>query len=146
MQKPRRNSIIEVRTSGVHGRGVYAARFISKGRRIIEYTGQRVPDRDVSDDDDSPHTFYFALSNGQVIDPELDGNDARWINHSCDANCETFEEEDRIFIYAKRDIAPGEELFYDYSLQIDEPINKKSKKQYECFCGGPSCRGTMLEL
>lgn len=146
MPKTRRSAKIEVRASGIHGHGVYATRFISKGTRIIEYTGQRISDRETEDDDDSPHTFYFALSNGQVIDPEVDGNDARWINHGCDANCEAFEEKDRIFIYAKRDIEPGEELFYDYALQIDEPIDKKAKKQYACFCGGPSCRGTMLEL
>ena len=139
--------LIEVRRSGVHGRGVYAREFISKGARIIEYTGQRVPERDAPDHEDDPHTFYFGLETGEVIDPELGGgNEARWINHSCDPNCESIEENNGIFIYALRDIEPGEELSYDYALEIDEPITRKSKKQYECLCGTPDCRGTMLGL
>jgi len=89
----------------------------------------------------------FGLTNGKdVIDPEIGGNEARWINHCCEPNCEAIEEDDRIFIYAMRNIEPGEELFYDYSLEIDEPITKDAKKQYECFCGNDKCRGTMLGL
>lgn len=138
---------LEVRRSPVHGRGVFATGFISKGARIIEYTGRRVPERDVQDDENDPHTFYFGLETGEVIDPEIgDGNEARWINHSCDPNCESIEEDGRIFIYALRHIKPGEELSYDYALEIDEPITPKSKKQYKCFCGSPDCRGTMLGL
>jgi SET domain-containing protein len=130
----------------VHERGVYAAEFIAKGRRIIEYTGRRVPEKDVADDDNNPHTFLFGLDGGVVIDPEIGGNEARWINHCCDPNCETIDENNRIFIYAIRDIEPGEELFYDYALEIDEPITKKSKKLHACFCGSPHCRGTLLAL
>jgi SET domain-containing protein len=137
--------LLEVRRSGVHGRGVYAREFIAKGTRIIEYTGERVSERDAPDDENDPHTFYFGLENGDVIDPERgDGNEARWINHSCDPNCESIEENGGIFIYALRNIEPGEELLYDYSLEIDEPITRKSKKQYECLCGSSDCRGTML--
>jgi len=136
---------VKVRRSGVHGRGVYAGELIRKGTRIIEYTGKRVPDREAPDDDKDSHTFYFGLENGEVIDPELgDGNEARWINHSCDPNCESIEKNGRIFIYALRDIEPGEELSYDYALEIDEPITGKARKQYECVCGSPDCRGTML--
>ena len=89
---------IEVRESGVHGRGVYAAQSIRKGKRIIEYTGQRVSWEAAPDDKNNPHTFNFGLENGEVINPEVRGNDARWINHSCDPNCEAVEEDDRIFI------------------------------------------------
>jgi SET domain-containing protein len=125
--KTRKRAVrIEVRKSGVHGRGVYATQFISEGTRIIEYAGQ--------------------LENGEVINPEIGGNDARWINHSCDPNCEAIEKDDRIFIYAMRDIKPGEELFYDYALEIDEPITEESKKKYACHCGSSRCRGTMLGL
>jgi SET domain-containing protein len=137
---------VEVRESGVHGRGVYAAAFIRKGTRIIEYTGERVSWEAAPDDPNDPHTFNFGLENGDVINPEVGGNDARWINHSCDPNCEAVEEDGRIFIYAIRDIEPGEELFYDYALEIDEPITKKTKKFYECLCASPHCRGTMLAI
>jgi len=136
---------IEVRQSAVHGRGVYATQFIPKGTRIIEYTGERTSCAAAPNDENDPHTFNFGLDNGQVINPEIGGNEARWINHSCDPNCEAAEEDDRIFIDAIRDIRAGEELFYDYALEIDEPINEESKKKYACHCGTSKCRGTMLD-
>jgi len=137
---------LKVDSSGVHGYGVYATKPISKGTRIIEYAGQRTSWEDTSDDEENPHTFIFGLENGQVINPEIGGNEARWINHCCDPNCEAIEEDDSIFIYAIRDIEPGEELSYDYALEIDEPITERSKKEYECLCGSRSCRDTLLGL
>jgi SET domain-containing protein len=141
-------SSIEVRESGVHGRGVFATAPIRKGKRIIEYTGRRIPWANVPDEADDHRTYYFGLDNGkEVIDPAVDGNDARWINHSCDPNCEAIEEwDDRVFIYALRNIQPGEELFYDYQLEIDEPITNETKSESACFCGSANCRGTMLDL
>jgi len=137
---------IEVRESGVHGRGMYATKPIPKGARIIEYTGKRALWEDVPDDLADPHTFLFGLDNGiEVIDPTTDGNEARWINHSCDPNCEAIEENGRIFIYALRNLRPGEELFYDYALQVDEPITREVAEESRCFCGSSHCRGTMLE-
>lgn len=136
---------IVVRESGVHGRGVYAAQFISKGARIIEYTGERVC-WEAAPDDNDPHTFNFGLENGEVINPQIGGNEARWINHSCDPNCEAIEEDDRIFIYAMRNIHADEELVYDYAMEIDEPITQASKKKFACYCGASRCRGTMLAL
>ena len=148
---PKRNdysspNLIKVSASPVHGRGVYAGDFIKKGTRIIEYTGKRMPDQNNANDDDGSHTFYFGLDNGLVIDPRIGGNEARWINHSCAPNCEAIEEKDRIFIYALRNIEPGEELFYDYALEIEEPITEEAKQRYACFCRQPGCRGTMLGL
>ena len=137
---------IDVRESGVHGRGVYAAQFIRKGTRIIEYTGERISWEAAPDDDDDPHTFNFGLENGDVINPEVGGNDARWINHSCDPNCETVEKDDRIFIYAIRNIQPDEELLYDYHMELDEPVTEASKKKFACHCGAPNCRGTLIQL
>ena len=137
---------IEVRESAVHGCGVYAAQFIPEGTRIVEYTGQRVSWEAAPDDENDPHTFNFGLENGEVINPENGGNDARWINHCCDPNCEAIEEGNRIFIYAMRDIKTGEELFYDYAMEIDEPITEESKRKFACHCGASNCRGTMVGL
>ena len=139
---------IEVRRSRIHGRGVFATGPIRKGTRIIEYTGQRIPWETVPDDSDGQCTYYFGLDNGkEVIDPAVDGNEARWINHSCEPNCEAIENSrDRVFIYALRKIEPGEELFYDYQLEIDEPITDETKGESKCFCGAAKCRGTMLDL
>jgi SET domain-containing protein len=145
MPKPARR--IEVRRSRVHGRGMYATKLIRKGTRIIEYTGKRVLWERAPDDPGDPHTFLFGLDNGtDVIDPAIGGNEARWINHSCHPNCEAIEEDGRIFIYAIRDIEPGEELFYDYAMEIDEPITRKSENEFKCHCGAARCRGTMLAV
>jgi uncharacterized protein len=146
---------IQVRTSGVHGKGVFALKPIAEGERIIEYTGQRIswPEalrRHPHDPSDPNHTFYFSLGDGsRVIDAKVGGNSARWINHACDPNCEADEveagdESGRVFIQALRDLEPGEELFYDYGLVIDERYTPKLKKDYECRCGSPNCRRTML--
>jgi SET domain-containing protein len=137
---------LKVASSGVHGRGVYTTAPIPKGACVIEYTGQRIAWEETSDNETDPHTFIFGLGNGEVINPEIGGNESRWINHCCDPNCEAFEEDDRIFIYAKRDIEVGEEISYDYALEIDEPITRESKKEFECLCGSRSCRSTMLAL
>ncbi|HSB23402.1 MAG TPA: SET domain-containing protein, partial [Burkholderiaceae bacterium] len=135
-----------------HGRGVYAARKLEKGERIIEYRGERITwkecdRRPPSDPDDPNHTFFFSLSDGKhVIDANVGGNAARWINHACNPNCESDIDEDnhRVFIKAVRAIKPGEELFYDYGLVIDERYTPKVKKQFACRCGARDCRGTML--
>ena len=150
--KPRKTAAdrVEVRKSGIHGRGVYATAPIRKGARVIEYTGEHMPwdkamDLPPRDPDDPFHTFFFSLDNGDVIDAGRGGNDARWINHSCDPNCETNEEDDRIFVYALRSIRAGEELFYDYKIVPAERRTKKLEKDFACLCGTAKCRGTMLE-
>lgn len=79
-----------------------------------------------------------------MIDGKVDGNSARWINHSCAPNCEAEEVEGRVFIHALRDIEAGEELFYDYGLVIDAKLTKKLKREYACHCGAQTCRGTLL--
>ena len=98
-----------------------------------------------SDPDNPFHTFFFSLDDGRVIDANVGGNAARWINHSCAPNCETEETDDgKVFIFAQRSIAKGEELTYDYRLKIDDKLTKKEFAHFACRCGAPSCRGTML--
>ncbi|MFL6585001.1 MAG: SET domain-containing protein [Chthoniobacterales bacterium] len=141
---------VKVAHSKVHGKGVFAGRDIRKGTRIIEYTGTRVPWSEAQDwpphDVDNPyHTFFFSLDNGDVIDAGKGGNSARWINHSCDPNCATEEEDNRIFIYALRHIRPNDELFYDYKLVPADERTPELEEEFACRCGAPNCRGTMLE-
>ncbi len=142
---------IKVRHSKVHGNGVFAIRKIPEGARVIEYQGKRITDKQAEkrfgqDPDNPHHTFFFSLESGKLIDGGDEGNDARWINHSCEPNCEAQEEKGRVYIHALRDIARGEELNYDYGLVIDEKLSKSLKKAYECRCGSESCRGTMLSI
>ena len=140
---------IQVRKSGVHGKGVYALRAFEPGETIIEYKGEVISwaeaqRRHPHDPDDPTHTFFFHIDDDRVIDGKVHGNAARWINHACDPNCEADEVDGRVFIKALRPVAPGEELFYDYGLIIDERYTPKLKKEYACHCGADSCRGTML--
>ena len=137
---------LTVRKSDVHGRGVYTTQRIAKGTRIIEYTGKRVLWDSIPEFSDDQRTFFFGLQDGKhVIDPSVGGNEARWINHSCDPNCEAIEENGRIFIYALRNLRPGEELFYDYALEMDEPTTEELEQESACHCGSAKCRGTMLD-
>jgi hypothetical protein len=143
------NRRIQVRRSGVHGKGVFARQDIAKGDTIIEYVGeiisaQEAEDRHPHDPQDPNHTFYFQIDEDRVIDALHGGNSARWINHCCTPNCKPEVDEGRVFIKAKRNIVAGEELNYDYGLIIDEPITKKLIAQYPCWCGSPKCRKTLL--
>jgi hypothetical protein len=140
---------IAVRNSPIHGRGVFAITKIPKGTRIIEYKGRLITDKEADRrysrmHEHSPHTMLFSIEGGMVIDATRHGNSARWINHSCAPNCEIEEEGHRVFIDAGRDIRPGEELTYDYNLQIGEKHTKKAQREHACFCGARRCRGTML--
>ncbi len=139
----------QVRRSGVHGRGVFALVDIAEGETLIEYTGQIISwdeaqERHPHDPTDPNHTFYFHIDADRVIDALHGGNSSRWINHSCEPNCEADEVEGRIFIRALRNICAGEELNYDYGLVIDERYTAKLKAEYPCWCGNAVCRGTLL--
>jgi SET domain-containing protein len=142
--------LVEARDSKIHGRGVYAIAPIKKGTRIMEYLGERISHAEAdaryeTKGDDDGHTFLFIASNRTVIDAGVDGNDARFINHSCNANCETVIENSRVFIDAIRNIKPGEELGYDYQLTWESTDDPTELALYACRCGAKKCRGTMLD-
>jgi SET domain-containing protein len=125
-----------IRSSAIHAAGCYTTTAIRKGARVAEYTGRRLSKAEADTAyEESPITYLFGLGDGSVV---IDGHcAAMFINHSCDANCETSEEKDRVWIKAIRNIAPGEEITYDYCLYDggdDEAI---------CNCGTGKCRGTM---
>jgi SET domain-containing protein len=145
----KRPPLYRVRQSKIHGRGVFAARRIRKGTRIIEYVGERVThaeaDRRYEDRPaDDNHTFLFIVDARTVIDAGVDGNAARFINHSCDPNCETVTEKRRIYIEAIKTIQPGVELSYDYQIQREPGDPPEVDEIFACRCGAPDCRGTML--
>ena len=140
---------VQVRRSGVHGKGVFALQPIRAGETVIEYVGERITWKEAlrrhpHDPAQPNHTFYFHIDDQHVIDANVGGNAARWINHACDTNCEADEEDGRVFVKALRDIEPGEELFYDYGLVIEGRLTAKLKREFACHCGSPACRGTML--
>lgn len=138
-----------LRSSRIHGKGVFAKEFIPAGTRVIEYVGDHITETEGDErypyDPEVPyHTFLFKLDDDLLIDGGVGGNISRWINHSCDPNCETVIEGDRIFVDAIRDIHPGDELTYDYHFIVPERHTARVKKRYPCICGSEKCRGTMI--
>ena len=143
------NKWLVVRRSRVHGNGCFARRDIPKGTRVIEYLGDRISHKEAdrryeNADVNDNHTFLFIADRRTVIDATKGGNEARWINHSCDGNCESEIEKSRVFIDARRDIEKGEELGYDYQIGRDRNDPPNVDKIYACRCGSPKCRGSML--
>ena len=141
--------LIEVRVSPLHGLGVFALRRIAKGTRVIEYLGERVSHAEAdrryeSKSEDDNHTFLFIADDTTVIDAGVDGNEARFVNHACEPNCESVIENARVFIDALRTIEPGEELTYDYQIQREAGDPPDIDAIFACRCGRPRCRGTMM--
>jgi len=148
--RDRRRPMIEVRHSPVHGYGVFALRRIRKGTTVIEYLGDRIThaeadERYADKDEKDNHTFLFTLNSKIVIDAGRNGNEARFINHGCEPNCESGILAKRVFIEAIRTIQPGEELVYDYQITRDPEDPDDVDEIFACRCGAPGCRGSMLE-
>jgi len=141
--------MIEVRQSGIHGQGAFATCDLHEGQRLTIYEGRRYTARQARTRDwDSRLTYVFGLTDGSVIDASDGGNTTRHINHSCSPNCVAFEEHGPrrrlvVVFYALRAIRTGEELFLDYSLQVDDADDQSA---FACSCGVDSCRGTMLAI
>jgi hypothetical protein len=140
-----------IRTSKIQGKGAFATRRIAKGARIIEYLGECIDEAeaDIRYPDDEMgrhHTFLFSIGDGdRVLDAGPLDWPAKYINHSCDPNCEAIEEEDgRVFISALRNIAEGAELLYDYAYERTAEHTAEDEKLYVCRCGSPKCRGTIM--
>ena len=144
-----KNKYFVVRSSGVHGKGAFALKPIRKGTRLVEYVGENISpaESDRRYDDTkvkTHHTFLFSVDNRKVIDATVGGNESRFINHSCDPNCDAIIEKRRVYIESNRTIRKGEELAYDYNYERTPRTTKADEKLYKCLCGSPECRGTIL--
>lgn len=148
---------LKLRKSPIHGNGVFAATDIDAEVELIQYKGRlrthAETDRMYDGSSDTGHTFLFTLNERYVVDANVDGNWARWINHSCDPNCSAAVVEsangdprrDRVMIESIRPIRAGEELTYDYGITLDEPHTARLKRIWACRCGAANCSGTMLK-
>jgi SET domain-containing protein len=127
-----------VRSSPLHGAGVYTTGRIKKGQRVLEYTGPRLTKKQCEGMyADTEVTYLFGMDDRKTV---IDGfGTAAFVNHSCDPNCETDEIRGHVWIIAIKNIPAGAELTYDYNLYDGEP-----GEEAPCYCGTKSCRGTML--
>ena len=145
------------RRSPIHGNGVFASAAIGEGELVIRYQGALITheqaDTLYGDGGESGHTFLFTLNEHYIIDGNRSANTARWFNHSCNPNCHAVVDEstsgdprrDKVLIEALRDIAPGEELTYDYGIVLEVPHTARMKKLWQCRCGAERCTGTLLK-
>jgi len=139
-----------VESSSIHGRGVFAKKFIPEGTRIIEYTGERVLKANLAADMAKGLTslvYLMNLNDLYTIDGERGGNDARFINHSCSPNCEVYFFNETPYIYAMEDIEEGEELSFDYMYGVGEQPNmteEQLREWFPCHCRADNCRGTLI--
>lgn len=126
-----------IRSSAIHAAGCYTTRKLRKGTRVCEYDGPRLSKKEADKlYADRFVTYLFGVGKRNTV---IDGfGTAMFINHCCEPNCESEEQEERVFIIALRDIAAGEELTYEYNLYDSDD------QAQDCYCGRPSCRGTMF--
>lgn len=130
------------KNSKIHGMGCYAGRDFKKGEIVGEYTGEWITNDEADDRyEDVEETYLFEIDDETCIDAMNDPNPVKYINHSCDPNCESDQKGQRIFIIALRSIKEGEELCYDYNLQVDP----EDEDPCACNCGSPQCRGDMKD-
>lgn len=138
-----------VRKSSVHGRGLFARTAYMPGELVGEYRGRVIPAASEGETSsawhaDPSYTLLFAIDDNLTIDAGVKGNSVRFINHSCEPNCETSVDGHKVFVHAVRRIEPGEELTYDYNLRPGDD-DDYSSEAYACKCGAASCRGTMID-
>lgn len=147
--KPVSSPYIEVRNSRIHHKGVFAVRDIPKGTKIIEYVGRKLTKKESDkafeenfekhiENEDNGAVYIFELNKKYDIDGNVPWNTAKYINHSCNPNCETDIINDRIWIVSLRDIKKGEEITYNYGYDFDAALN------HPCRCGSENCVGFIL--
>ena len=137
-----------VKDSEIHNRGVFAIKDIKKGTLVIEYKGEKITkkesgkraDEQLSQGDTTKGAVYiFELNKRYDIDGNVDYNDARYINHSCEPNCEAVHHNKGIWIQAIKNIKKGEEITYNYGFDVD------NFKEHPCRCGSKKCVGYIVD-
>jgi Proteins containing SET domain len=133
-----RTEYLVFRKSAIHGTGAFAAREIPRETRIIEYTGERISKSESLRRCEANNEYIFTLTETEDLDGSVDWNLARFINHSCEPNCDAEEIEGRIWIVANRDILPGQELSFNYGFDLED------FRDHPCQCGKAACVGYIV--
>jgi SET domain-containing protein len=128
--------------SGINNLGLFAKSDIKKGEKVIEYKGRKLTHKQVEENDrfdNSKAIYLFTLNERYVLDGDTKTNTAKYINHSCDPNCEVDIIKGKIWIIAIKDIKKGDELSYDYGFGYDADF-----RQFPCKCGSKNCCGYIV--
>ena len=136
---PAGNAQIVFGSSPIHGVGGFAKRDVCAGRLLIEYVGEKIDKRESLRRCEQNNHCIFALDEHFDLDGNVPWNPARFLNHSCNPNCEAELREGRIWIVARRDIRQGEEITFNYGFDLED------YKSYPCACGSASCIGYIVD-
>ena len=140
--------LLEVRKSNIYGKGCFALKHFPARKKIALYAGELVKgNRRIEERlwEQEAVNKVIRMGKNLAIDGSVGGNETAFINHSCDPNAEAIIEDDRIFIYAKKNIQPGTEILYDYQYERYPEHTEEDERFYACLCGSPKCRGTILK-
>ncbi len=136
--------LVLVQSSGIHNKGVFARRDIPKGTYIMEYIGKKITneeaDRISEKEVENGVVYLFGLDEKWTIDGDIPENDMKYVNHSCEPNAESINEDDHIWVVALRDIKQGEEIVYDYCLETED------HEDHPCKCGSIKCTGFIPKI
>jgi len=132
------DNLYEIKSSLIHGTGLFARADIATGTHVLEYVGERVTKEESLRRRLEDNFFVFTVTDEFDIDGAVDWNPARFINHSCAPNCEAEMKDEHIWIIALRDIKAGEELTFNYGYDLED------YEDHPCHCGAPQCLGFMV--
>jgi SET domain-containing protein len=133
-----RHPLVSFRKSKIQGTGGFAKVDMRLGKRIVEYQGPRISQAEAQALLAQGNAYLFTLDEEVAIDGWVRWNTARFINHSCEPNCESRIVRGRVWLYALRAIQAGEELTYDYGYSLEDA------EANPCRCGAPSCVGYIV--
>jgi len=131
-------ALVLFKTSSIHGLGGFAKAGIASGTALLEYVGEKITKAESLRRCEQDNVFIFALNEFEDIDGNVPWNPARWLNHSCAPNAEAQVIEGRIWLIATRDIAPAEEITFNYGFDLE------NYRDYPCHCGAANCIGFMV--
>jgi hypothetical protein len=142
---------LSTKTSTRHGMGVFALEPIKAHTAVVQYAGELITAAAAKKRYPAPkgatkpeHTFVLQFDEKRVVDANVGGNEGRYVNHSCDPNVDPIAVGNEMWLFSVRDIAAGEELGYDYAIELDERHTPAAKARFPCSCGAENCRGTLL--
>ncbi len=134
--------LYKIKKSNIDKKGLYASKDIKEGKKIINYVGKIITQKEAENNpkfDNGKDIYLFNLNSRYCLDGDFKWNTARLINHSCEPNCEVVGKGLKLWILSLRNINKEEELTYDYGFSYD-----KDYKQFPCKCGGKKCVGYIV--
>ncbi len=131
---------VHIGPSRMHAEGLFTTIDITKGTKIIRYIGKKITQEESDRRLAAGNVYIFGLNERYSLDGDTPKNTARYINHSCDPNCQTEQFGNTIWIVSSKDIQAGEELTYNYGYEVDDTPAEP------CHCGANNCCGYILGL